>query len=298
LPQADLSQQSGGDEGGGTGGNSGFELLFCRAQCNQFPRRAVFQKTRDQRGVHGVSGALGYDVAKNVVAGESEVADEVEDLVANELVVKAQRAVGDALAIQDDGISFGDTADQTHVAQLLFVLLEAEGAGGSDLRAIVAGSEINDKALAADGRGEVDLVGDAVAFAGIDTNELVAIVDLDSLADTEVFAAAALGLEADVTEGFDVRQGTAVEDGKLEVVELHDDVVDAGSDEGREQVFGGGDKHALAHKAGGVANLGDIASGGGDLEVVEVGAAKENAAAAGGREQAHVNGRSAVQADA
>jgi hypothetical protein len=63
-------------------------------------------------------------------------------------------------------------------------------------------------------------------------------------------------------------------------------------------MLGGGDKHTLAHKAGGVADLGNIASGGGDFEVVEVGSAKENAAAAGRGEQAHMNGRSAVQADA
>jgi hypothetical protein len=63
-------------------------------------------------------------------------------------------------------------------------------------------------------------------------------------------------------------------------------------------MLGGGDKHTLAHKVGGVADLGDIASGGGDFEVVEVGSTEENAAAAGRGQQAHKNGRSAVQADA
>ena len=43
--------------------------------------------------MHGVSGALGDDVAEDVMAGKSEVADEVEHLVADEFVVEAQRAV-------------------------------------------------------------------------------------------------------------------------------------------------------------------------------------------------------------
>ena len=68
--------------------------------------------------------------------------------------------------------------------------------------------------------------------------------------------------------------------------------------QGGEQVLGGGDEHALAHEAGGVADLGDVAAGGGDFEVVEVGAAEENAAAAGRGQQPHLDGSSAVQADA
>ena len=63
------------------------------------------------------------------------------------------------------------------------------------------------------------------------------------------------------------------------------------------RVLGGGDEDALAHEAGGVADLGDVAAGGGDFEVVEVGPAEENAAAAGGGQQPHLNGSSAVQAD-
>ncbi len=82
-------------------------------------------------------------------------------------------------------------------------------------------------------------------------------------------------------EGFDVGQGGAVEDGDFEVVELDDDVVDAEADERGEQVFGGGDEDALAHEAGGVGDLGDVAAVGGDLEVVEVGAAEDDAGAGG-----------------
>ena len=46
-----------------------------------------------------------------------------------------------------------------------------------------------------------------------------------------------------------------------------------------EQMLGGGDQHALAHQAGGVADFGHIAADGGNFEVVEVGAAEDDAGA-------------------
>ena len=81
----------------------------------------------------------------------------------------------------------------------------------------------------------------------------------------------------DVGDHLDEGLRAAVEDGDLEVVEFHDGVVDAHADEGRQQVLGGRDEHALFHQAGGVADLGDIAADGLDLEAVEVGAAEDDA---------------------
>ena len=234
--------------------------------------------------MHGVSGAFGDDVAEDVMSGKGEIADEVEDLMADELIIETQRAVEDALTVEDDGAGFGDAADEAHVAQHLLVFLKAESARRGDLRGVVSCSEVDGETLAANRRGEIDLVGNAVAPARIDADELIAFADFDSLADAEVFAAAALCLEADVTEGFDIGERTAVEDGELEVVNFDDDVVDAASDEGRKQVLGGGDEHTLAHQAGGVADLGDVAAGGRDFEVVEVGAAEEDSTAAWGGE--------------
>ena len=52
-------------------------------------------------------------------------------------------------------------------------------------------------------------------------------------------------------------------------------------------MLGGGDEHALAHEAGGVADLGDVAADGGNFEVVEVGAAEDDAGTGGRGQQAH-----------
>ena len=85
----------------------------------------------------------------------------------------------------------------------------------------------------------------------------------------------------------DIRQRAAVQNGQLKIVQLDNDVVDAHADQRREQMFGGGDQHALAHQAGGVADLGHVASGRGNLEVVQVGAAEDDAGTGGRGQQPH-----------
>ncbi len=62
-------------------------------------------------------------------------------------------------------------------------------------------------------------------------------------------------------------------------------------------MFGGGDEDAFAHQAGGVADLGDVAAGGFDFEIVEVGAAKDDAGPSGGGEQTHLHWGAAVKTD-
>ena len=50
-------------------------------------------------------------------------------------------------------------------------------------------------------------------------------------------------------------------------------------------MLGGGDEDALAHETGGVGNLGHVAADGLDFEVVEVGAAEDDAGAGGSRKE-------------
>ena len=187
-----------------------------------------------------------------------------------------------------------------------FVFFEAEGAGGGDEVGVGAGFEVADEGVVADGLGEVDGVVDGVAFAGpcvcerVDADELVAgggaFADFDGLEDADVLALAALALEAGGEDGGDVGERAAVEDGDFEVVDFYDDVVDAEADEGGEEVLGGLDEDALAHEGGGVGDAGDVAAGGGDLEVVEVGAAEDDAGAGGRGDETHGDGGAGVQA--
>ena len=207
--------------------------------------------------------------------------------MADKFVGEAERTVLNAAGVGGSGAGDDNrglvryAANEAHVTEHGFVFLEAEGACGSDEVGVGSGFEIAGEGVAADGFGEVDGVVDGVAGAGIDADELVAaggvLADLDGLEDANVFALAALALEAGGEDGGDVGEGAAVENGDFEVIDFYDDVVDAEADESGEQVLGGLDEDALAHERGGVADAGDVAAGGGDLEVVEVGAAEDDA---------------------
>ena len=228
-----------------------------------------------------MAGAFGDDPSPDAAAGKSEVADEVKDFVAHELIAKAQRAVLYFATADDDGALVGCSADQAHVAQHRLVFAEAEGTRRCDEAAVVAGFEVADEGLVTDGLGKIDGVVDGVAIAGIDADKFCAFANLYGLQDAEVLAFAALALEAGSEDGFDVGQGAAVEDGHFEVVDFDDDVIDAKADERGKQVLRGGDEDALAHEAGGVGDFGDVAAGGRDFKVVEVGTAEDDAGSGG-----------------
>jgi hypothetical protein len=195
------------------------------------PGAAIADEFLHQSGVHGVAGTLSHDAAFDAAAGEGQVADEVQDLVADELIREPQRRRHGRLAAEDDGAGVGRAADQAHIAEHGLVFLEAEGAGGGDQIDVVAHGEVAAEALAADGLGKVDGVVDLISGAGIDADKLGAFSDFDLLDDLEVLSAAALLAEAGFLEGLDVRQGAAVEDGDFEIVDFDDDVVDAETDE-------------------------------------------------------------------
>ncbi len=274
----------------------------------ELPGGAVAEEFLDEGGVHGVAGALGDDAAPDAAAGEGEVADEVEDFVADELVGEAEGAVLDGAGVggggagEDDGGVVGYAADEAHVAEHGFVFAEAEGAGGGDEVGVGTGFEVADEGIVADGFGKVDGVVDRVAVAGVDADELLAagrgFADFDGFEDADVLTLAALALEAGGEDGGDVGQGAAVEDGDFEVVDFDDKVIDAEADKGREEVLDGLDENALAHEGGGVGDACDVAAGGWDLEVVEIGAAEDDAGACGGGDEAHLNGCAGVKADA
>ena len=68
----------------GLGGRQGVEAV------GELPGGAVAHEALHEGGVHGMAGALGDDAALDAAAGEGEVADQVEDLVADELVGEAE----------------------------------------------------------------------------------------------------------------------------------------------------------------------------------------------------------------
>src|SRR6185437_923953 len=149
------------------------------------------------------------------MAGKRKIADQVEHLVANELIRKAQAPVLHAVAGQDDSVFFRGAADQSHVAQHELVFAEAEGARRRDLRSVRISSQVDRVFLPSDRRGKVDLVGDAVTIARIDADKLAVLAHFHFAQDAQIFAAAALNLDAYPLEGFDIRDRAAVQNRQL-----------------------------------------------------------------------------------
>ena len=79
-----------------------------------------------------------------------------------------------------------------------------------------------------------------------------------------------LRADAHAQKRLHVGQRAAVQDRQFQIVQLHNHVVDAHSDQRRQSVLGGRDQHALPHQARGVAHLGHVPRRGGDLEIVEI----------------------------
>src|SRR6202011_1831732 len=113
--------------------------------------------------------------------------------------------------------------------------------------------------------------------------------------DLEVRPALALLLQASLENHIHKRLSTAIQDGKLQIVQLDDCVVQANADKGREQMLGSGNENALFLQAGGVTDLGDVAANGLDFKPIQINPAKNNSCARGRRHDPKMHWSSAVQ---
>lgn len=82
------------------------DFFFLYWEVDEFPCGTVLQESRDQSGVHSVAGSLGHYVALDAFARQRQVADQVENFMADKFVGKTERAILYALAGQDDCIFF------------------------------------------------------------------------------------------------------------------------------------------------------------------------------------------------
>jgi len=76
--------------------------------------------------VHGVAGAVGHDVAEDLLSYQSQVPDEIENFVADEFVWIAQRRVHEPVGSQNDGVFDGSAPNQPLLAHGVGFVQEAE----------------------------------------------------------------------------------------------------------------------------------------------------------------------------
>src|SRR5205823_7963373 len=188
-----------------------------------FAEPGLAQHLLDEARVQGVAGADRGDLADDGAADQGEVADEVEHLVADELVAEAQRSVHHAALVEDDAVLDRAAARQAGRAQLVDVLEEAVRARRRDLLEEAVVLVVKVERLPPDaGVLEVDLVLDDEAVGGNDADALLAVDDFDRLRNAQDRD---LGVELADAGGVDEvheREGAAVNDGDLGAVD--DDV--------------------------------------------------------------------------
>jgi hypothetical protein len=243
-----------------------------------FPGGGVGQKAADELGVKRVAGFASFDAAEERKADEGEVADEVESFVSAEFIGIAEGAVHDAVFRENDGVIERAAADEAHGAERLDIGFKAEGAGAREN--LAEGFAINEQfnLLLADERvGKIDIAADAELVGRKDGDAAAIFDDFDGLENFKVAAfsteAAETGLIKELEEGL----GGTVENGDFDVVEVNKDVVDAVGIGCGQKVFGGGEQDALLHKAGGIADTGNIVAVGFDWEIIEINAAEDDA---------------------
>src|ERR1035437_8784642 len=210
----------GGDRLGRPIGNRRF------GQVNFFRVGRIAQNAGDDGGVHSVSGTIGLDVAKNVLAEQGEVADEVQHLVPHELVGVAERWVVNSSGGEHDAVFTRDATDEAHVQHRALLLDEAKGPRRSDLLHVAAIGKIDLESFAANqGMREVNRVADRVPFRRIYADELVTFLHFVRTQNLEVHAFAPLLPQASLGEHLYERQRAAIQAGEFEVVELHGGIV-------------------------------------------------------------------------
>ena len=204
---------------------------------------------------------------------ETEVADDIEDLVADELVLVAQRlARKDGVAADDDGVLQAAALDQPLFHQRLHFLVKNEGAGQRDVLGVVAGLGIPGAELRVlaemVGVGAADLEAvrgprdDVAAVAAGDAHRLVQFVLGHGGVEFHL---------AGLLEHLDEELAAAVADGRLVGVDLDEGVVDAAAAQGGEQMLDGVDLDAAFAEGGGALDLLDVVDVRGDGRLVGAG---------------------------
>src|SRR5579859_1147277 len=246
-----------------------------------------------------MAGLVGDDERLERQADEREVADQVERLVAAEFIWEAQLSFEKPIGRKDDGIFERTAANQAHGAQAVNVFRERKCAcGGKLARERVAHDDDFGFLLANHRMGKFDVAAHAKFIGGVNADATVAFRNFEGLHDFQVATLAAKLANARAIEKVHKRLRGAVENGQLERVDFHVDIVDAARIKSGEQMLGGGEQHAIFHQAGGVTDARDVAAVGLNFKIVEVNAAKHDACVWRRGNEANVRTNSGMKADA
>src|SRR6266567_5169124 len=95
------------------------------------PEGRIGQQAADELGMQRMASLVGLYARQKRQSGQGQVADQVQGLVAPELVGEAQWTVQDPVVRKNNGIFERTAANQAHGPQRLDVALEAESSSAS-----------------------------------------------------------------------------------------------------------------------------------------------------------------------
>src|SRR5438309_5978413 len=81
---------------------------------------------RDETRVERVTGAMRGDFTRDRSSDQREVAEEIEDLVADEFVAEAERPIDDRVVVEDDAVLHSSTARESGGAKLFDLAHKSE----------------------------------------------------------------------------------------------------------------------------------------------------------------------------
>src|SRR5438105_15576617 len=123
----DRSRSSAGESGNGVSHpHAGRQRRRLELHLDQAPRVRVLEDLRGELRVEGMAGPMCDEMANHRIADEREVADRVEDLVADELVLEAERVVEDAGLAQHDRVLERSAERESILAEHLDVFEKRE----------------------------------------------------------------------------------------------------------------------------------------------------------------------------
>ena len=224
-----------------------------------------------------VAGAVGHEVADDRIADQRKIADGVEDLVADELVLETERVVENAGLAEDDGVLQRATERQAVLTQHLDVFQERERPRGCDfLDERLFGDAQRARLVAQQRMIVADAVGHLEMIGRIQRNPLVAARDRNRPDDFQILPGRLQPFHARFVNEIDERRRAAVHDRHLGRVQLDDDVVDPGAHERGEQMLDRLDRHLVARQPGRQLDPGQVLHSGRYFVIAQIGAAKTN----------------------
>src|SRR6185312_15816914 len=227
-----------------------------------FPGRGIGNEGTQQLVVELMARLVRVVGANQAVAKQVQVANRVEDLVLDELILVAQAVlVQHPVIVQHHGIVHRAAQGQVCLPQDLDVAHEAEGARAADFLDVRRGGEVDlavRGALGNDRVVEVDREADLESLERGETGPLVAVFHANRLADADETLGGVLLLDPGRLQQEHEGPRAAVHDRHFGRRQVHIGIVDAQPGHRRKQVLDRGHPRLAVHQRGREPGVADV----------------------------------------